>query len=182
MAAWADELDQGLDAILVNTSGCGPMLQDYPTLFPDDRRAKRIAKRVMDVSTFLDRHGLIEGAGLPQDAPRPIALHLPCTLQHGMGETEAPAALLRRIGVEPEIPQEPHLCCGAAGTYSILEPDLSEKIGARKARQLSRTGAALTVSSNVGCITQLNGLDAPHTIHLVELLDWATGGPKPAGL
>ncbi len=180
--AFASEIDHGVDAIVVNTSGCGPMIADYPTLFPGDARARRVAARLMDISTFLNRHQLIEGAGLPQEAPKQIALHLPCTLQHGMGERDAPAALLRRIGVEPVIPAQPHLCCGAAGTYALLEPELSATIGARKSQSLARTGAVVTVSSNVGCITQLNAHDAPKTVHLVELLDWATGGPKPASL
>ena len=175
--AWGAELEAGLDAVLVNTSGCGPMVADYADLFPEEDRARRISARVMDISTFLHRHELIDGAGLPDTAPKRVALHLPCTLQHGLGERSAPAALLRRIGVEPVEPAQPHLCCGAAGTYSILEPELSAKVGAQKAATLRQTEAALTVSSNVGCMTQLDHHGAPRAVHLVELLDWATGGP-----
>ncbi|MDB5426426.1 MAG: glycolate oxidase iron-sulfur subunit, partial [Phenylobacterium sp.] len=111
-----------------------------------------------------------------------VAYHAPCSLQHGQRIKAGPAALLARAGFEVREIPEGHLCCGSAGVYNILQPELAGRLRARKAANIARTGAAVVAAGNVGCIAQIApAVDAP-VIHPVELLDWATGGPKPPGL
>jgi len=179
VAAW-DEA--GVDAVVVNASGCGTMVKDYGFLLRGDpawaERAARIAARTLDVSELLARLDL-KGA-----APRRlrVAYHSACSLQHGQKVVAEPKALLAAAGFDVAEPLEAHLCCGSAGTYNLLQPELAERLKARKAAQLDAVRADVVAAGNIGCMTQLAGAVRVPVVHTVELLDWATGGPEPAGL
>jgi glycolate oxidase iron-sulfur subunit len=181
--AWEHEIDgAGLDAIIITASGCGTVIKDYAHLLASEpaweARARRICVLAVDVSEFL--------AGLP---PLPsviapglaIAYHSACSLQHGQSIRTQPKQLLQQAGFAVRDVPEGHICCGSAGTYSILQPDLSQRLKARKLGNIARTGAAIVASGNIGCMTYLAG-GAITTVHTAELLDWASGGPRPPGI
>ncbi|MFC5069458.1 glycolate oxidase subunit GlcF [Flaviflagellibacter deserti] len=181
--AWTREIDgKGLDAILITTSGCGTVVKDYGHLFADDLtyagRAKEIARRAKDISEFLATLDLPTkpSTGLA------VAYHSACSLQHGQRVIAQPRQLLEKAGFAlNEIP-EGHICCGSAGTYNILHPDIADRLRDRKLKNIAKTGAPIIVTGNIGCITQLaSGTETP-VLHLVELLDWAYGGPRPTQL
>ncbi|MGH7120964.1 MAG: glycolate oxidase subunit GlcF [Acetobacteraceae bacterium] len=182
IAAWEREIAAGgLDAIIVNASGCGTMVKDYGFLFrnePEREAAERISALALDISEFLHRHGYE-----PTRAPPGIRLayHAACSLQHGQRVTIEPKALLARAGFTVLEPREPHLCCGSAGTYNLLQPEIAAKLRERKLANLEATGAGVVAAGNIGCITQLSSARLP-VVHPVELLDWMAGGPKPAAL
>ena len=167
------------DAIVTTAAGCGTTLKAYGHRLSGDPDAADVASRARDVLEF------IEDVGLPP-VTRPgamsVAYHAPCSLQHGQGIKDGPAALLAQAGFEVRAIAEGHLCCGSAGVYNILQPELAGRLRARKAANIARTGAALVAAGNVGCIAQIAPAVSTPVIHPVELLDWATGGPKPAGL
>lgn len=173
----------GLDAIVINASGCGTTVKDYGHMLRDDPewsgRAGRIAGLARDVSEVMEDLGL----AAPVEGPRPIvAYHAACSMQHGQRLTDGPKRLLGAAGFEVLTPAEGHLCCGSAGTYNLLQPALASRLGARKAGNLAATGAAVIATGNIGCLIQISDLaDAP-VVHSVELLDWATGGPMPTEL
>jgi len=176
--AWSALMGDGLDAILVTASGCGTMLKDYGFLLRHDpayaERAARVSALACDISTFLATIDLppVHAQGLR------VAWQAPCSLQHGQKETDAPLRLLRAAGFEVAVPRESHLCCGSAGTYAILQPELSGRLRDRKLASLAALGADVIATANVGCAGQLDNPETP-VVHLVELLDWATGGPVP---
>ncbi len=182
--AWlaAAETD-GLDAILVNASGCGTTVKDYGFMFRDDpewaAKAARVSSLAKDVTEYLAGLDLrvatpAAGAGLA------VAYHSACSMQHGQKVTCEPRDLLREAGFELREIEDGHLCCGSAGTYNIMQPALARALRDRKAATIAATGAAIVATGNIGCIAQLEtALDAP-ILHTVELLDWATGGPRPA--
>jgi glycolate oxidase iron-sulfur subunit len=183
IAAWWREIEgRGLDAVIANASGCGTTLKDYGFMLRQDpawaEKAARIAGLARDVSEVMAEIGLA-----PKPAtPLRIAYHSACSMQHGQRLHRPPRALLEAAGFEvAEIP-EGHLCCGSAGTYNILQPQFAEPLRARKIADIRSTGAAAVATGNIGCIQQLEaGLGIP-ILHTVELLDWATGGPKPPAL
>jgi len=183
--AWTQEMESegGLDAIVVNTSGCGTTLKDYGFMFRTNpelaEKAAKISALTRDISEFLAEISLL--APVIATGQR-VAYHSACSLQHGQGVRAEPKRLLQQAGFEvAEIP-EGHLCCGSAGTYNILQPEIATRLRDRKIETITRTGAQLVAAGNVGCITQISsGTDLP-VVHTVELLDWATGGPKPASL
>jgi glycolate oxidase iron-sulfur subunit len=171
-----------LDAIVVNASGCGTTLKDYghmlrtdPTWADKAARVSALAKDVTEVLSKLD---------LPKGAPKglTVAYHSACSLQHGQKIRTEPKTLLAHAGFAIVEPAEPHLCCGSAGTYNMLQPDLAGQLGRRKAGNLEATKADLVAAGNIGCLTQIGQYAHLPTVHTVELLDWATGGPRPAGL
>jgi glycolate oxidase iron-sulfur subunit len=168
-----------LDAIVTTAAGCGTTLKAYGERLPNEPAAAEAAGRARDILEF------IAEVGLPP-VMRPggftVAYHAPCSLQHGQGIRAAPAALLAQAGFEVREVPEGHLCCGSAGVYNILEPELAGRLRMRKAANINRTGAAVVAAGNVGCIAQLAPAVAAAVIHPVELLDWATGGPAPAGM
>jgi len=183
LAAWAGEIEgAGLDAIVINTSGCGTTVKDYAVMFEgteDEPRARAVAGRARDVSEVIAELGLPEGAG---GAGMRIAYHPACSLQHGQRITEAPKALLARAGFEVVTPADAHLCCGSAGTYNLMQPAIAAELGRRKRAALEALAPQAIAAGNIGCITQIaQGLEVP-VLHTVELLDWATGGPRPAAL
>ena len=171
----------GLDAIVVNTSGCGTAVKDYGFVFRNDplrEDAERIAALALDVSEFLTR---IDYAPTREPPGLTVAYHAACSLQHGQGIIAEPKALLRRAGFTVVEPAEPHICCGSAGTYNLLQPDIAARLRARKLGYLHATRPNLIAAGNIGCITQLSGDGIP-VMHTIELLDWMAGGPAPAAL
>jgi glycolate oxidase iron-sulfur subunit len=188
IAAWIDEADGPFDAIIANASGCGTQLKDYGHLLAEDLRWKTAAARVAalarDVSEVLAPDAL-RPVGRPvraDGAPVVVAYHAACSMQHGQKLIEPPKALLRAAGFVVKDVPEGHLCCGWAGTYQILQPDLSRRLRARKVANIARLAPDLVAAGNFGCIGQIaGGTDLP-VVHTVELLDWATGGPLPHAL
>ncbi len=182
--AWVREMDKGqLDAIVVTTSGCGTTIKDYGFLFRNDPgyadKAARVSRIARDVSEYLEALDL----GAPVEARRPVvAYHAACSLQHGQQVKTAPKALLLRAGFEVREPAEAHLCCGSAGTYNMLQPEIAARLKARKAGAIAATGADVIAAGNIGCLTQIGGAVTQPVVHTVELLDWAYGGPKPEKL
>ena len=181
--AWAREMDgEGLDAVIINTSGCGTTVKDYgymlrhEALAEDAARVSAIAK---DVSEFLDPDDIAARATGPGMR---IAYHAACSLQHGQKVTDAPKRLLRAAGFEIAEPRESHLCCGSAGTYNLLQPKIATELKHRKVGHIEATRPEAVAAGNIGCIMQIGGGTALPVLHTVELLDWATGGPLPAKL
>ncbi len=182
IAAWGREIDRdGLDAIVINTSGCGTVVKEYGFLFRNDllrARAERVASLAVDVSEFLTRIGYTPTRPSPDLT---VAYHAACSLQHGQQITVEPKALLRQAGFRIVEPVEPHICCGSAGTYNLLQPEIATRLRARKLGNLHATKPDLIAAGNIGCITQLSGDGLP-VVHTIELLDWMAGGPKPEAL
>ncbi|MGA0392782.1 MAG: glycolate oxidase subunit GlcF [Rhodospirillales bacterium] len=173
--------DRGkLDAIVVNASGCGTMLKDYGALFRDDyifaERAQRIASLTCDVSELINELNL-----KPSEISEPVTVtyQSACSMQHGQKIVTIPQSLLIEAGFNVREPKEAHLCCGSAGTYNILQPKIADGLRERKATNLANTNPDVVATGNIGCMMQLEkSLDVP-IVHTVELLDWATGGPRP---
>jgi glycolate oxidase iron-sulfur subunit len=182
IAAWIREIDgSGLDAIVVNTSGCGTTVKDYGFMFrsePERADAERVSAVALDISEALLRFGYAPTRPAPSLT---VAYHAACSLQHGQKVTDAPKVLLRKAGFTVVEPAEGHLCCGSAGTYNLLQPDIAARLRARKLENLRATAPDVVATGNIGCMTQLAGGGIP-VIHTVALLDWMAGGPEPEGL
>jgi glycolate oxidase iron-sulfur subunit len=185
--AWERERDAaGLDAIVINASGCGTTVKDYGFMLRDDpvyaERAKRTASLARDITEIVAVLGLTRPSCAVTEGHRRVAYHSACSMQHGQGIHALPKALLAELGFQPlEIP-EGHLCCGSAGTYNILQPELAAMLRDRKLANIEAVRGDLVATGNIGCITQLaSGCSMP-VVHTVELLDWATGGPPPKQL
>jgi len=180
--AWTHEMDgDGLDAVVINTSGCGTTVKDYGHMLRDTPLAgdaTRVSDIAMDISEVLMKLDLPEGAskGLK------VAYHAACSLQHGQQIKTFPKDLLKRVGFEVVEPADSHLCCGSAGTYNLMQPAISKQLKARKLRTIEAQTPDVIAAGNIGCMMQIgSGTDIP-MVHTVELLDWATGGPKPPAL
>ncbi|WP_316978988.1 glycolate oxidase subunit GlcF [Shumkonia mesophila] len=182
--AWTREIEEnGLDAVVINTSGCGTTVKDYGHMLRDDpelaQAAARIGAMTKDITELM--------AGIPLKvkpaARRPVvAYHAACSLQHGQQIREAPKQLLKDAGFEIREAAESHLCCGSAGTYNLLQPALATQLRDRKAANIEALGADMVAAGNLGCMVQISsGTDLP-VVHTAELLDWATGGPEPKPL
>ena len=181
----------GVEAVVINASGCGTTIKDYGWMLKHDpawaERAARIADLACDVSEIMSELGVgeVTEKGLPV-----VTYHSACSMQHGQGLREEPKTLLRDAGFEVREPAEGHLCCGSAGTYNMLQPALAGRLLERKVENLKKTGGAVIATGNIGCLEQIAGGFAdpngdnkgPPVVHTVELLDWATGGPKPGGI
>ena len=180
--AWAAEMDGGgLDAIVINTSGCGTTVKDYGHMFRDEplaADAARVAGIAMDVSELLMQLDLPEGA----DRSAVVAYHAACSLQHGQQIKTFPKDLLKRAGFTVVEPADPHLCCGSAGTYNLMQPEISGQLRDRKVRTLEARKPDIIAAGNIGCMMQIGRATEVPMVHTVELLDWATGGPKPPAL
>jgi glycolate oxidase iron-sulfur subunit len=179
--AWSSE--PGLDAIVVNASGCGTTVKDYGFMFREEpapwpERAARVASLAVDISELLTR---LNYAPTREPPGLTVAYHAACSLQHGQKITAEPKALLRKAGFRVVEPAEGHLCCGSAGTYNLMQPEIATKLRARKLENLARTRPDLVAAGNIGCLTQLAGGGLP-VVHTVALLDWMAGGPKPAAI
>ena len=180
--AWVREMDgDGLDAIVINTSGCGTTVKDYGHMFRNDARAKdaqRVSDIAMDISELLMALDLPEGA----DRGQTIAYHAACSLQHGQQIKTFPKDLLKRAGFTVVEPADSHLCCGSAGTYNLMQPEISGQLKARKVRTLEAKNPDIIAAGNIGCMIQIGSATDVPIVHTVELLDWATGGPVPPNL
>ena len=180
----AAETGGKVDAIVINTSGCGTAIKDYGHLFAGDLMeddARRVAGLARDVTEFLQALGMPDSVGSVGQGMR-VAYHSACSLQHGQQIRSAPKDLLAQAGFQVVEPADPHLCCGSAGTYNLLQPELSAQLKARKVASLQVLEPQVIAAGNIGCMMQIGGGTTLPVVHTVELLDWATGGPKPASL
>ena len=171
----------GLDAVVINTSGCGTTVKDYGHMFRNDplaAEAAEVSRLAVDISELLAR------IGLPAGAPKGlrVAYHAACSLQHGQQVKTAPKDLLRQVGFDVVEPADSHLCCGSAGTYNLLQPEISGQLKTRKVQTLEARKPNVIAAGNIGCMMQIGSGTGVPVVHTVELLDWATGGPKPRGL
>jgi glycolate oxidase iron-sulfur subunit len=182
ISAWLKEAGRGgLDAIVVTTSGCGTVIKDYGFMLREDpafaEPAARVSALAKDISEYL------EGLDLPApQQPRSdlvIAYHSACSLQHGQKITQAPKELLSKNGFVVKDVPESHLCCGSAGTYNILQPELAGRLRDRKVANIASVRPDMIAAGNIGCMVQIAGGTSIPVVHTVELLDWATGGPQP---
>jgi glycolate oxidase iron-sulfur subunit len=178
--AWVREMDgEGLDAIVINTSGCGTTVKDYGHIFrtgdlaADAARVSAIARDVSEVLAGLDL-GAADHA-----PPLRVTYHAACSLQHGQQIKTHPKTLLKQAGFTVTEPPESHLCCGSAGTYNLMQPEISAQLRDRKAANLAKTQPQVIAAGNIGCMMQIGAAIEVPVVHTVELLDWATGGPVP---
>ncbi len=182
LRAWGAEIEgQGLDGIVINTSGCGTTIKDYGFMFreePEAALAARVSALAMDVTEALDKFGYAPSRPAPN---LKVAYHSACSLQHGQKITALPKQLLSRAGFTVKEAAEGHICCGSAGTYNLMQPEIAGALRARKLENIGRLKPDLIAAGNIGCMTQLSGDGIP-VVHTVELLDWMAGGPKPAKL
>jgi glycolate oxidase iron-sulfur subunit len=169
-----------LDAIVTATSGCGTTVKDYGFMLRTDRayaeRAVRVAGLARDITEYL--------AGLPLLANRiapglVVAYHAACSLQHGQRITRQPKELIAKLGFVIKDVPDGHLCCGSAGTYNILQPDIARRLRERKVRTIEGLRPDVIAAGNIGCITQIAAGTSLPVVHTVELIDWATGGSCP---
>ena len=182
--AWTREIEgEGLDAILVTISGCGTTVKDYGFMLRTEPAyagsAAKVSALAQDVSEYLSTLGL-KPAG-----PHPaltVAFHSPCSLQHGQRVHRQPRDLLAACGFAVKEVAEAHLCCGSAGTYNILQPDIATRLRDRKITNIEKCAPDVIAAGNIGCITQIATGTAIPVVHPVELIDWATGGPVPEPL
>jgi len=181
--AWWREIDgEGLDAILITLSGCGTTVKDYGFMLRADPayadKAARVAALARDISEYLGRLPLKPSGTLP---PLAVAYQPPCSLQHGQRVVHEPKELLAGLGFKVLDVPEAHLCCGSAGIYNILQPRISKRLRARKIKNIESVAEVIAVG-NIGCMAQIAMGAAVPVVHPVELMDWATGGPRPKGL
>jgi glycolate oxidase iron-sulfur subunit len=170
-------------ALVVTASGCGTLIKDYGFLLRNDpayaERATRISALAKDISEILEPDQLRELGG---GRRLRVAYHAACSLQHGQQIVTQPKVLLEAAGYEVVLPAEGHLCCGSAGTYNVLQPQIAQQLGKRKASQLDALRADVIATGNVGCAVQIAGYSDIPVVHTIELLDWATGGPQPPSM
>ena len=182
ISAWMTEArGDGLDAIVINTSGCGTTVKDYGHMFRNDPLAgdaAAVSGMAMDISELLMKLDVPQG---PAKGLR-VAYHAACSLQHGQQIKTYPKDLLKRVGFEVVEPRDSHLCCGSAGTYNLMQPEISKELKARKVATLEERKPDLISAGNIGCMMQIGSATDVPIIHTVELIDWATGGPQPPAL
>ncbi len=179
---WTREIaNQGLDAIVTNTSGCGTTVKDYWHMFRDKdlaEDAKAVSERAMDITELLIKLDFPEGA----TKLIKVAYHAACSLQHGQQIKTYPKTLLKKAGFDVVEPQDSHLCCGSAGTYNLLQPKISTSLKDQKVKNLMDTAPDVIAAGNIGCMMQIGSATDVPVVHTVQLLDWATGGPVPPAL
>ena len=181
ISVWLAEAERGgLDAILVTTSGCGTVIKDYGFMLREDRDfagpAAKISALAKDITEYL---GGIDLQPAQQHGDIVIAYHSACSLQHGQKITQAPKELLSKNGFVVKDVPESHLCCGSAGTYNILQPDIASRLRDRKVANIAMVKPDMIAAGNIGCMVQIAGGTSVPVVHTIELLDWATGGPRP---
>jgi glycolate oxidase iron-sulfur subunit len=182
ITAWLDEAKRGgLDAIVVTTSGCGTVIKDYGFMLREDRDfagpAAKISALARDISEYV---GELDLPAPQRRSDLVVAYHSACSLQHGQKITQAPKELLSKNGFVVKDVPESHLCCGSAGTYNILQPELAGRLRDRKIANIAMVKPDVIAAGNIGCMVQIAGATSVPVVHTIELLDWATGGPRPA--
>jgi glycolate oxidase iron-sulfur subunit len=186
--AWCAEMDaDGLDAIVINTSGCGTTVKDYGHMFrntPLAEDAARVSAIAKDVSEVLIDLGDVTPKSATSAACEGmiVAYHAACSLQHGQQIKTYPKDLLKAAGFTVVEPADPHLCCGSAGTYNLMQPEISGQLKERKVRTLEAKNPDVIAAGNIGCMMQIGSAASMPIVHTVELLDWASGGPKPPAM
>ncbi len=179
--AWSAAIE-GVDAIIVTASGCGVTIKDYGFMLRNDpayaARAASISSLTRDIAEF------VGVAAMPASQPPKfrVAYHAACSLQHGQKIVAQPRRLLEAAGFEVVTPVDAHLCCGSAGTYNILQPGIADRLGDRKTASLEVLKPDVIATGNIGCAVQIGARTGIPVVHVAELLDWATGGPKPQGM
>ncbi len=181
---WLAEADRsGLDAILVTASGCGTTIKDYGFMFRDEPAYAERAARVSALAKDIVEYVLEIGLSAPvRESDLVVAYHSACSMQHGQQIRTEPKTLLKQAGYSVRDVPEGHICCGSAGTYNILQPEIATRLRARKVANIERVRPDVVATGNIGCITQIGRGTTIPVVHTVELLDWATGGPRPLGL
>ncbi len=179
--AWTRELDEGgLDAIIVTASGCGTTVKDYGFMLREDkayaRKAARISALAQDITEYLHKLRL---QGPVRTTGQIVAYHSACSMQHGQRIVDQPKSLLKQMGFVVKDVPESHICCGSAGTYNVLQPEIADRLRSRKVTNIEKTRPQIIASGNLGCMTQIGAATTIPIVHTVELLDWATGGPLP---
>ncbi|MGE0004584.1 MAG: glycolate oxidase subunit GlcF [Parvibaculaceae bacterium] len=172
-----------VDRIVVTASGCGTTIKDYGHMLRLDpayaAKAEAVSAKARDITELLGE------IGLPRvSAPRPlrVAYHSACSMQHGQKIRTVPRRLLEQAGFEVADIPEGHLCCGSAGTYNILQPEIAARLRDRKIANIRSTAPDIVATGNIGCITQIGPAGGIPILHTVELLDWAHGGYEPRAL
>ena len=185
ISIWYEEyLNNGLDAIISNTSGCGTTLKDYEFIFRNDKdlkkKAKKISELTKDVSEYLDENVKLNFVTkIKNEKSYKIAYHSACSMQHGQKIHHEPINLIRKTGNKVvEIP-EGHICCGSAGTYNLLQIDIAKNLLKDKIKNINKTKPQIISTGNIGCIMQISQGTKIPVLHTVEIIDWYTGGPKP---
>ena len=182
IAAWMKEYDgDGLDVIVINTSGCGTTVKDYGHMFRNDALAENaatVAGLAKDISEVMIDLGITK----TRDFEYKVAYHAACSLQHGQQIKTHPKTLLKQAGFTVLEPKDSHLCCGSAGTYNLMQPEISGQLKVRKVDTLEALQPDIISAGNIGCMMQIGSGTQVPIVHTVELLDWATGGPKPSKL
>jgi glycolate oxidase iron-sulfur subunit len=180
------EIDgEGLDAIVITASGCGTTIKDYGHMFRNDpewaEKAAKISNLAKDITEVVAHFGLPE-ATIPTG--HTVAYHSACSMQHGQKLSDGPKRLLKAAGFVVKDVPEGHICCGSAGTYNMLQPEISGQLRERKVNNIEKLNPDVIATGNLGCMSQIGkgladrGKSVP-VVHTVELIDWATGGPKP---
>lgn len=187
---WMREIEgAGLDAIIITASGCGTTIKDYGFMFRDDpewaSKAQQVSALAKDVTEYLSSLKFDWTKSATKGLK--IAYHSACSMQHGQQLREEPKDLLRKAGFTVKDVPEGHICCGSAGTYNMLQPQIARQLRDRKVDNIRKTGASIIATGNLGCMTQIGqgfsvAGEAVTIVHTVELLDWANGGPCPANL
>ena len=182
--AWKREIEAaGLDYIVVNASGCGTTIKDYKFLFRDDPEmregAAEVSERAIDICEIINKLDYEKSQEVPKLR---VAYHSACSSQHGQKITHEPYVLLQRAGFEVMAVPEGHICCGSAGTYNLLQPDLSQQLLQRKLANINSLDPHIIAAGNFGCMMHIGNKSQVPVAHLIELLDWASGGPKPQSL
>ncbi len=181
--AWEREAANGLDAVIINVSGCGTTVKDYGRLLGDDPRWSQTAARIESLARdVVELASELTLKPAHRDSKPTVALHLPCSLQHGQGISSTPRRLLEEMEFDVRVASEAHLCCGSAGTYTFFQPDLADQLGKRKAQALAAVSANVIATGNIGCSMHIARFSKLPIVHTVELLDWATGGAQPPAL
>ncbi|WP_024510528.1 glycolate oxidase subunit GlcF [Bradyrhizobium sp. ARR65] len=181
VAAWTAEAERGgLDAIVITTSGCGTVIKDYGHMLRTDRDfaapAAKVSALAKDITEYLAG---LELRPCQQQSGVVVAYHSACSLQHGQKITALPKDLLSKNGFVVKDVPESHLCCGSAGTYNILQPDIASQLRDRKIANIASVKPDMIAAGNIGCMVQIAGGTSVPVVHTIELLDWATGGPRP---
>ncbi|EKS29207.1 Lactate utilization protein A [Afipia felis] len=181
--AWFSEIEKGLDAIIITASGCGTTVKDYGFMLRNDPayadKAAKVSAIAKDITEFLHELGPLNFVGRPKLT---VAYHSACSMQHGQQIRDEPKFLLKAAGFDVRDIPESYICCGSAGTYNILQPQIASKLRDRKIANIQKVNPQVIATGNVGCAVQLkSGIGIP-IVHTVELLDWATGGPMPGEL